>query len=179
MLISILIGVFASVLAAGLIYTHVSTYRLSHFTWDDLVLQIKPVVRDGVAMIAFEHLDPKPNRTTMEPREIWESLGGVEGLKVMRDNAKVLLALAAYVEQATHDEGSGFVAQQMRQDGIQLRRAVFQMRVDMLLRKSSLTMSAHLHEAASAYYIMTQRLLALYETSHMGLYPRLAESVYA
>ena len=33
MLITILIGVFATALTAGLVYSHVSTYRLSHFAW--------------------------------------------------------------------------------------------------------------------------------------------------
>ncbi len=178
MMISILIGVFASALAAGLIYTHVSTYRLSHFTWDELLLQIKPVVRDGVAMVALDHLDPKPNQITMEPNEMWNSLGGVEGLKIMRDNVKVLLALAAYVEQENHGE-SAFVAEGMRRDGVQLRRAIFRMRLELLLHKRSFKVPFYLHEAASAYYLMTQRLLALYQTSHEGLYPRLSECVYA
>jgi hypothetical protein len=35
-------------------------------------------------------------------------------------------------------------------------------------------MPFNVHEAASAYYLMRQRLLALYETSHAGLYPALA-----
>ena len=178
MLITILIGVFASALAAGLVYSHVSTYRLSHFAWDELLLQIKPVVRDGVATVALDHLDPKPNQITMEPHEMWNSVGGAEGLKVMRDNVKVLLALAAYVEQWNHDEGI-IVAERMRRDGVQLRRALFRMRFELLFRKRSLKVPFYLHEAASAYYLMTQRLLALYQTSHVGLYPRLAECVYA
>jgi hypothetical protein len=33
----------------------------------------------------------------------------------------------------------------------------------------------YLHEAASSYYLMRQRLLALYQTNHAGLYPRLVE----
>ncbi len=176
MLISILIGVFASVLAAALIYSHFSAYRMNRYTWDELLLQIKPVVRDGVASVALDHLYPRPNQITMEPHEMWDSLGGVEGLKVMRDNVKVLLALAAYVEQWNHDEGI-IVAERMRRDGVQLRRALFQMRFELLLHKRSLKVPFYLHEAASAYYLMTQRLLALYQTSHVGRYSLLAQAI--
>ena len=35
----------------------------------------------------------------------------------------------------------------------------------------------HLQEAASAYYLMRERLLALYETSHIALLPQLAQAV--
>jgi hypothetical protein len=43
------------------------------------------------------------------------------------------------------------------------------------MRRSASLIPFHLHEAASSYYLMRQRLLALYQTSHAGLYPRLAE----
>jgi hypothetical protein len=35
----------------------------------------------------------------------------------------------------------------------------------------------HVQEAASAYYLMRRRLLALYETSHVGRYSRLAAAL--
>ena len=35
----------------------------------------------------------------------------------------------------------------------------------------------HLQEATSAYYLMRERLLALYETSHAGRYERLAAAL--
>ena len=178
MLITILIGVFATALTAGLVYSHVSTYRLSHFAWDELLLQIKPVVRDGVTTVALDHLDPKPNQITMEPHEMWNSAGRRRGPQGHADDVKVLLALAAYVEQWNHDEGI-IVAERMRRDGVQLRRALFRMRFELFFRKRSLKVPFYLHEAASAYYLMTQRLLALYQTSHVGLYPRLSEFVYA
>jgi hypothetical protein len=35
----------------------------------------------------------------------------------------------------------------------------------------------YIHEASAAYYLMRQRLLALYETSHAGLLPRLSAAL--
>jgi hypothetical protein len=48
---------------------------------------------------------------------------------------------------------------------------------DIVFRRHLRTTPFHLHEAASAYFLMRQRLLALYETSHMGLHPRLAAAL--
>ena len=60
-----------------------------------------------------------------------------------------------------------------------LRRAVWHIELALtfhtILRSSATVIPFHLHEAASSYYLMRQRLLALYQTSHSGLYPRLAE----
>ncbi|MGB6158597.1 MAG: hypothetical protein WBH45_09965, partial [Acidobacteriaceae bacterium] len=69
--------------------------------------------------------------------------------------------------------------ERMRRDAIVLRRAVWHIELALtfhtILRRSATVIPFHLHEAASSYYLMRQRLLALYQTSHSGLYPRLAE----
>jgi len=38
------------------------------------------------------------NQLRIEPEEMWNLLGGLEGLKRMQENATVLIALAAYAE---------------------------------------------------------------------------------
>ena len=46
-----------------------------------------------------------------------------------------------------------------------------------LLRHFRLTLPLHAQEASSAYYLMRQRLLSLYETSHVSRYPALAAAL--
>jgi hypothetical protein len=65
----------------------------------------------------------------------------------------------------------------MRHDAVQLKRAIFRLQFDMMIRRSQIRAPFYIHQAASAYYLMTKRLLALYETSHAGLLPRLAEAM--
>ena len=44
-----------------------------------------------------------------------------------------------------------------------------------MLHVGQLRLAFHLHESVGAYHLMTKRLLALYEHSHAGLYPRLVQ----
>ena len=179
MFLPLLIGAFTALLAVGFWYSR----RQSGFEsceWEELLTQIAPVSRVNVAAVAADHLSPKPHQIAMEPPDMWVAVGGIEGLLRMRDNAQVLLALASYTARWNHDEGM-IVAERMRRDAVQLRRAIFNIRRDLLLH-SAFRMKAkylpfNVHDAASAYYLLTQRLLALYETSHAGRYPLLAQVI--
>jgi hypothetical protein len=109
---------------------------------------------------------------------MWLMLGGREGLRRMRENAKLMVLLAAHAQQWNFDEGV-IVTERMRRDAVRLRSSIrrieFALTFNIVMRRSATLIPFHLHEAASAYYLMRQRLLALYQTSHSGLYPRLAE----
>jgi hypothetical protein len=63
----------------------------------------------------------------------------------------------------------------MRRDGLQLRRAVTRIMLETFIGVKQVRIPFYLHEAASSYYLMRQRLLALYQTNHAGLHPRLVE----
>lgn len=176
MIVYCLIVLFVCALIVGLAHTHLANYSLNSCSWDELVARIHPIPRNEVTTVALDHLAPKAHQLELEPEDMWTALGGMEGLKRMRENADVLIALAAYVARWNFDEGV-IVAERMRRDGIQLRRAVFHIRIEFLLHKHPVRLPFYLHEAASSYYLMTQRLLALYEVNHAGLYTRLAEAM--
>jgi hypothetical protein len=55
-----------------------------------------------------------------------------------------------------------------------LRRAVVGIGLGMTCGYGKGRVPPYVHEAASAYYLMRLRLLALYQTSHAGRYPTLA-----
>jgi hypothetical protein len=110
---------------------------------------------------------------------MWEMIGGYAALKDMAENAQVLLSLAAYAQQWNFEEGV-IVAERMRRDALTLRRAVYRIawrKAAFLLlpRRLRVLEAFDLDEAVSSYHLMCQRLLALYQTSHAGLYPALAE----
>jgi hypothetical protein len=95
----------------------------------------------------------------------------------MSQNAEIMLTLAAYAQQWNFEEAV-IVTERMRQDAALLRRAVRSVGLGMipirLLRRFQFTVPLHAQEASSAYYLMRQRLLSLYETSHECRYPMLA-----
>ena len=178
MLVYLLLGAVICGLIGAAIWSQISTLRVDRRSWADLVSALKPIEFDQVQSVAQDYLDPQRGQIKLEPTEIWVMLGGREGLRRMRSNAHLMLSLAAHAQQWNFDEGV-IVTERMRRDALRLRQSV--RRVEMALkfhtvmRRSATLIPFHLHEAASAYYLMRQRLLALYETSHAGLYPQLAQ----
>jgi hypothetical protein len=172
----LILGIFLCVLGNGLVRSYIAAKKLARCTWDELLAQVQPVPADGVTAVALNHLVPTKDQLQLEPEAMWDLLGGLEGLLRMRENGRILIALAAYVERWNFDEGV-IIAERMRRDGLQLRRAVFHIMVATFLGRRAIRIPFYLLEAASSYYLMKQRLLALYEMNHVGLYPRLAEAL--
>lgn len=151
--------------------------------WKDIVAKLQPVNLKGMGMVARDYLEPSRGQLKLDPGEIWSLVGGWDGLKTMRANAELMLELAAYTQRWNFEEGI-IVAERMRRDALKLRRAArhveMQMRLSpmrLLPKRYRFNLPFEAHEAASAYYLMRQRLLALYESSHAGLYPQLAASL--
>jgi hypothetical protein len=163
-------------LGAALLHSYLTARRLARCTWDELVGKLHPVESTGVMTVALNHLVPQKDALNLEPEEMWNLMGGLEGVQRMRENGRILIALASYVERWNFDEGI-IIAERMRRDGLQLRRAVTHIMLATFFGRQQMRIPFYLHEVASSYYLMRQRLLVLYETNHAGLYSRLAEAL--
>jgi len=179
----VLLGSAAAALVARTVDSFYSTARSRREDWRDLVAGLHPVDLEGLTVVARDFLEPSHNQLKLEPEQLWQLIGGWEGLNRMRRNAEIMLALAAYTQRWNFDEGV-IVTERMRRDALKLRRAVQQLKLHLIPRfllvlpaRIRFNFPFEVHEVASSYYLMRQRLLALYETSHAGLYPVLAASV--
>ena len=166
--------------AGAALYARRSSVRLDHRSWDALLAAVQTVDRNGISCIARDYIEPRREQLSMEPEVIWQIVGGSLGLRRMRANADLLLALAAHTERWNMEEGV-IVTERMRRDAVRLRSAVRRVELGML---SQLVTGRHwvsvpfqLQEAASAYYLMRQRLIALYEANHVALLPKLLQAV--
>jgi hypothetical protein len=172
----ILICAFAPVAIAD----RLSSRKKMQQDWHKLIAGLRPVNSAGVSQVALDFLRPYRGQIDLEPQRIWDLVGGYEGLKKMRKNAEIMLALAAFAQRWNYAEAM-IVTERMRNDAVLLRRAVRRvemgMRFGRLLGRLRQTMPLHLQESSAYYYLMRQRLLALYETSHMSRYPVLAASL--
>jgi hypothetical protein len=148
--------------------------------WHEIVADLQPLNTEELSVVAIDFLEPHKNQIALEPEAIWDSLGGYRGLRKMRENSESMLALAACAQQWNFTEAV-IVTERMRMDAAQLRRAVRRVELGLiparLLMHYRLTIPLHAQEATSAYYLMRQRLLCLYQTSHAGLYPKLAQAL--
>jgi hypothetical protein len=174
-LLAFLFSVFIF-LALGLVRTQLSARRLAALSWEDLLITVEPVETEGIAALAVEHLNPGNPPMGIKPDDIWNMIGCAEGLSRMRANSDVLIALATYAQRWNLNEGAT-VAEQMRRDGMALRRAVVGIGLGMTCGYGKGRVPSYVHEAASAYYLMRLRLLTLYKTSHAGRYLSLAAAL--
>ncbi len=154
--------------------------RRKRHTWDELVAALQPIALPRLEIAAGQHRISQSTPPALAPDQVWDLLGGWEGLEKLRTNAGLMIELAAHVARWNHEE-SAVACERIRLDAVALRRAVRRVEVAYACRKlypsAWLRHPFHLNEAASAYYLMRQRLLALYENSHGAFYPRLAEAL--
>ena len=156
--------------------------RREESSWDDLLARLAPVGRAGIQEVAVAFLDPTGSELDsrqvdrrLDPRDIWDFLGGIEGLKTMRRNAEVLVDLASYVSRWNPE--ALVVAEQLRLDANEIKIAIS--RIEKAGRRGRLeaSFSVQASRAAAAYYLMTQRVYALYEISQSGLLAELKAAI--
>jgi hypothetical protein len=171
---------------AGLIWISWQILRVraqrEEASWDELLARLLPVSRAGIQEVANAFLDPtgleldsRRAERHLGARDIWDFVGGIEGVKTMRRNAGVLIDLASYVRRWNPEATA--VAEQLRLDANEIRNALF--RINWARRRGRLAASFPIQasRAAAAYYLMTQRVCALYEISQEGLLAQLKAAI--
>ncbi len=141
--------------------------------WSALVAGIQPLDMPQMERLAMSYLNPGKDQLGIEPAEMWALIGGYEGLNRMRGNAEAMLELARHVQRWNPTEGR-VVAEMMRRDAVRLRTATRKIEMATLTQRYAALAPFSVQEASAAYYLMRQRLLALYESNHAGLRPQLA-----
>lgn len=144
--------------------------HVSLMTWNKLVAELQPVKTEGITALALDHLDPEDPLKKRDPDEIWHLVGGVAGLTRMKENSNIFIALASYAQRSS-PEDSTMIAARMRRDDLALRRAVLGLAVGKTFGYGKARVSLYVHEAASAYYLMRKRLIALYRATEPALCP--------
>ena len=172
----ILFGLAIGLCGFAFMRTRAKASRLARLSWDDLLAELEPVSIAGISTVALDYLKPSKGQLQIETAELWTLIGGEDGLRRMYANAQILIALAGYAARWNATE-SVVVAERMRRDGVTLRRATLRLSMGLLDGRGDVLGPFNVQEAASAYYLMRERLLALYETSHVGRYPSLAAAL--
>jgi hypothetical protein len=150
--------------------------ELGKRSWQTILASVEPVDVEGLRRISDNFLKPDKEQLLLEPHEMWDIVGGLQGVARLRSNTTALLDLAVYAEAWSRME-SRIIGEMIRRDAVRVRKAVWRIQLSFLLRRGVALTPFHLQEAASSYYLMRCRLLALYENTHAGLLPRLAEAV--
>jgi hypothetical protein len=151
-------------------------------SWTDLLARLSPVGRVGIEEVAAvfllpssEQLDSRSIELRLESRDIWDFIGGIEGLETMQRNADVLIELACYVQRWNQE--ASVVAEQLRLDANQIKTSLAKIKSAQRQGSLSTWFPIHATRATAAYFLMTQRVCALYEISHEGLLAQLKAAI--
>ena len=162
------------------VYLRRRARRAAGRSWEDLVAMLVAVDRHSIALIASSQLDegeevaiPGPE---LEPQEIWDLVGGMQGLEALGQNCGVLIELACMV-QGTYPEAL-VVAEQLRLNAREIQWHVVRLRDSTKDAETLHEAFPHYAErAATIYFRMTRSVLALYEAAGMPAYPLLQRAL--
>ncbi len=176
----ILLLVIASGLIVAVVRAQLHKVKLSDESWKSLVGKLQKIDNDGVNAVAHDFLNPREGMFVLQPEQIWNAVGGYPGLAKMRDNAEIMIALAAFVREIDFNS-SVIVGERMRRDAVLLRKCVRRLELaqarHVMFGKVNVGAIFDIQQAAASYYLMRERLFALYKISLDGMYPALSQAL--
>ena len=163
-------GIFLSILVLIAGYYYWRHRRSSPATFEALFAQLKWIDRNNIAQVALD-LSRQPMAgeadATLEPSQLWNLIGGLDGLELMERNSEVLIALAFYVQQ-WYPEALP-VAERLRLDARELKFHVERLRGAAQKGNLQISFPFYAQRAVVTYYRMTRRVLELYEAANFSM----------
>ncbi len=98
---------------------------------------------------------------------MWKLIGGLEGLEVLERNSEVLIDLAFYVQQ-WYPEALP-IAERLRLDARELKWHVARLKGAAQKGNLQVSFPFYAQRAVVTYYLMTRRLLSLYEAANFSM----------
>ena len=154
-------------------YYYFRSRRSSRASWENLLAQLSWTDRNNISQVALDLVDeaglPRPDGESMnlEPSELWRLIGGLEGLQVLEKNSEVLIDLAFYVQQ-WYPEALA-IAERLRLDARELKWHVARLKGAAETGNLQISFPFYAQRAVAAYYLMTRRVLSLYEAGNFAM----------
>jgi hypothetical protein len=150
-------------------------------TWEGLLDNLISVDRQALETVALDAIAPSGERRTdaeakeLTREQIWELLGGLDGVERLEKNSRVLIEMAAYL-QRWHPEAAN-TAEELRLEAKKLEWHVGRLRAAQGNGSLELHFALYGQNAAVSYYLMVQRLLGLYRENQVPLFGELQRAL--
>jgi hypothetical protein len=147
--------------------------RSSRRDWESLLKRLTAVDRGSIAEVALDIIDESGQQrrdeesAALDPAQIWKLVGGLEGVEVLEANCAVLIDLAFYVQQWYPEAVA--VAEQLRLGAREIEWHVGRLRGAQKTGKLESAFAMYAQRAVATYYLMTRRVLALYEQGNLAM----------
>jgi hypothetical protein len=165
-------GCLIASLVAITLYSHKRARRASS-NWHELLARLHAVDRSCLELIALDTIDESgqrrkdENARRLEPVEIWRLAGGLKGLELLEQNSLILIDIAAYI-QRWYPEALD-AAEELRRNAGEIEWHVSRLRRAQESGKLEGWFANYAQNAIAAYYLMTRRVLGLYESKKLPM----------
>lgn len=169
----IAVAIFLAALLAVAAYSYRRARTSSEGNWERLLRRLAVVDRSSIADVALDIIDESGQQrrdegsATLDPSQIWKLVGGLEGLEALESNCAVLIDLAFYVQQWYPE--ALVVAEQLRLSAREIEWHVGRLRDARKTGKLESAFPMYAQRAVATYYLMTRRVLALYEQGNIAM----------
>lgn len=142
-------------------------------SWQELLGRLSVVNRSSVAQIALDAIDESGGRRTddgakqLDSEQIWKLIGGLEGLEILEQNSLVLVDIACYVQQWYPEALAA--ADELRRNAREIEWHVHRLRKANESGEIEGWFANYAQNAIATYYLMTRRVLALYEANNLPM----------
>jgi hypothetical protein len=161
------VAIFVVFLIAIVAYYYRRARNSTRNDWESLLNRLTHVDRSSIAEVALDIIDESGQQrkdegsAILEPPQIWKLLGGMDGVEVLEVNSAVLIDLAFFLQQRYPE--ALIVAEQLRLSAREIEWQVGRLRGAAETGRLKGAFAMYAQPAAAAYYLMTKRLLDLYE----------------
>ena len=167
------VAIFVLALIAIAIYYSRRSQKSSQKNWERLLKRLTAVDRSSIAEVALDIIDESGHRrkdeasAVLESEQIWKLVGGLKGLEILEANCAVLVDLAFYVQQWYPE--ALVVAEQLRLSARDIEWHVGRLKGAQQTGKLESAFTMYAQPAVATYYLMTRRVLALYEEGNIAM----------
>jgi hypothetical protein len=174
-------GIFLVALIAIAGYYYSRGLRSSQAGWAELLAKLARIDRDNIAQVALDLVDEsgRPRQSedaaNLEPRQLWRLVGGLEGLELLEANSEVLIDMAFYVQQWYPE--AIVIAERLRLDARELKWHVNRLKGAAQKGNLQVSFPFYAQHAVATYYLMTRRVLGLYEAGNFSMLAELQKAL--
>jgi hypothetical protein len=149
----------------------------SNQEWEALLGGLVEINREGLDRVALDTIEPIGRRRTdelareLEPEQIWDLLGGIEGIEKLESNSRIIVQMADYLQRSYPNAAD--VAATLRSQAAELTWQVERLRMAVNQGTIEFHVTTYAPNVAIAYYLMEQRLQILLRIANIPSLRRL------
>ena len=169
------VAVVVSILVGLSAYYIARARRSSRNAWMILMRRIRPIDRDKFTAVALDLLEERDPEQQLDPENIFDMIGGMNGMDALEQNCDVLIDLATYVQRWYPDALQ--LGEELRLNAREIKWHIGRLRAASQTGHLRDQFPNYAQRAVATYYLMTRSLLVLYEGVQLPEFAELQRAI--